>query len=52
MLHCVLHIVALGPVAQGEYKRTDAMIKKSQVEEEVGVAKGKRFPKLYNKVDV
>ena len=52
MLHCVVHIVALGPVAQGEHKRRDAMVKKSQVEEEVGVAKGKRLPKFNHKVDV
>ena len=52
VLHCVVHIVVLGPVAQGQHKRRDAMVKKSQVEEEVGVAKSKRLPKLNHKVDV
>ena len=52
VLHCVVHIVVLGPVAQGEYKRRDAMVKKSQVEEEVGIAKSKRLPNLDHKVDV
>ena len=52
VLHCVVHTVVLGPVAQGEHKRRDAMVKKSQVEEEVGVAKSKRLPKLNHKVDV
>ena len=52
VLHCVVHIVVLGPVAQGQHKRRDAMVKKSHVEEEVGIAKGKRLPKFNHKVDV
>ena len=52
VLHCVVDTVALGPMAQGQNKRRDAMVKKSQVEEEVGVAKSKRLPKFNHKVDV
>ena len=52
VIHGVVHVVVLRPVAQGQYKRRDAMVKKSQVEEEVGVAKGKGLPKLHHKVNV